>query len=57
MMVYNNTPAAVFSLKKSGINKPSDLAGKKLGAPVFDAGRRVLSDLPEGQQHRRRDLG
>jgi NitT/TauT family transport system substrate-binding protein len=40
MMVYNNTPAAVFSLKKSGITKPSDLAGKKLGAPVFDAGRR-----------------
>jgi NitT/TauT family transport system substrate-binding protein len=40
MMVYNNTPAAVFSLKKTGINKPSDLRGKKLGAPVFDAGRR-----------------
>jgi len=35
-----NTPAAVFSLKKTGITKPSDLAGKKLGAPVFDAGRR-----------------
>ncbi|MFN7726315.1 MAG: ABC transporter substrate-binding protein [Rubrivivax sp.] len=40
MMVYNNTPAAVLALKKSGITKPSDLAGKKLGAPVFDAGRR-----------------
>jgi NitT/TauT family transport system substrate-binding protein len=40
MMVYNNTPAAVFSLKKTGISKPADLAGKKLGAPVFDAGRR-----------------
>ena len=40
MMVYNNTPAAVFALKKSGIAKPADLAGKKLGAPVFDAGRR-----------------
>jgi NitT/TauT family transport system substrate-binding protein len=40
MMVYNNTPAAVFSLKKTGITKPADLAGKKLGAPVFDAGRR-----------------
>jgi NitT/TauT family transport system substrate-binding protein len=42
MMVYNNTPAAVFSLKKSGITKPADLAGKKLGAPVFDAGRRAF---------------
>jgi NitT/TauT family transport system substrate-binding protein len=40
MMVYNNTPAAVFALKKSGIAKPADLTGKKLGAPVFDAGRR-----------------
>ena len=40
MMVYNNTPAAVLALKKSGITKPTDLAGKKLGAPVFDAGRR-----------------
>ena len=40
MMVYNNTPAAVLSLKKNGIVKPADLSGKKLGAPVFDAGRR-----------------
>ncbi len=40
MMVYNNTPAAVLALKKSGIQKPADLSGKKLGAPVFDAGRR-----------------
>ena len=40
MMVYNNTPAAVLSLKKNGIAKPADLTGKKLGAPVFDAGRR-----------------
>ncbi len=42
MMVYNNTPASVMALKKSGITKPSDLAGKKLGAPVFDAGRRAF---------------
>jgi NitT/TauT family transport system substrate-binding protein len=42
MMVYNNTPAAVLSLKKSNINQPGDLNGKKLGAPVFDAGRRAF---------------
>ena len=42
MMVYNNTPAAVMSLKKTGIKTPADLAGKKLGAPVFDAGRRAF---------------
>ncbi|NJS36948.1 MAG: ABC transporter substrate-binding protein [Brachymonas sp.] len=42
MMVYNNTPAAVLALKKSGIKTPADLVGKKLGAPVFDAGRRAF---------------
>jgi NitT/TauT family transport system substrate-binding protein len=42
MMVYNNTPAAVLALKKSGIKAPKDLDGKKLGAPVFDAGRRAF---------------
>ncbi|HWH82661.1 MAG TPA: ABC transporter substrate-binding protein [Burkholderiaceae bacterium] len=41
MMVYNNTPAAVMALKKSGIKTPADLKGKKLGAPVFDAGRKA----------------
>ena len=33
--------AAVLALKKSGITQPSDLNGKKLGAPVFDAGRKA----------------
>lgn len=42
MVVYNNTPAAVIALKKSGIARPADLTGKKLGAPVFDAGRRAF---------------
>src|SRR3954471_1517416 len=42
MMVYNNTPASVMALKKSGIRKPADLSGRKLGAPVFDAGRRAF---------------
>ncbi len=42
MMVYNNTPASVMALKKSGIKTPADLTGKKMGAPVFDAGRRAF---------------
>lgn len=42
MMVYNDTPASVMALKKSGIKSPADLSGKKLGAPVFDAGRRAF---------------
>jgi len=31
MMVYNNTPASVMALKKSGIKTTADLAGKKIG--------------------------
>lgn len=42
MVVYNNTPASVMALKKSGIQSTADLSGKKLGAPVFDAGRRAF---------------
>ena len=42
MMVYDQTPAAVFALKKSGIKAPADLVGRKMGAPVFDAGRRAF---------------
>ncbi|MEO7402630.1 MAG: ABC transporter substrate-binding protein [Burkholderiales bacterium] len=41
-MIYDATPAAVITLKKSGITKPSDLNGKTLGAPVFDAGRKAF---------------
>lgn len=40
-MVYNAMPAAVFALKASGIEKPADLKGKTLGAPVFDGGRKA----------------
>ncbi|WP_019143360.1 ABC transporter substrate-binding protein [Noviherbaspirillum massiliense] len=50
MMVYNDTPAAIFALKKSGIRTPADLAGKKLGAPVFDAGRRAYPIFAEANK-------
>src|SRR3954468_8796311 len=50
MMVYNNTPAAVMVLKKSGIKSPADLVGKKLGAPVFDAGRRSFPIFQKANQ-------
>jgi len=42
MMVYDDTPAAVFALRKANITKPADLVGRKMGAPVFDAGRRAF---------------
>ncbi len=40
-MVLDSTPASALVLKKSNINKPVDLIGKTLGAPVFDAGRKL----------------
>ncbi len=49
-MVYDETPAAVFSLKKSNIKKPADLQGKKMGAPVFDAGRRAFPIFVKANQ-------
>jgi len=50
MVVYHDTPASVLALKKSGIRKPADLAGKRLGAPVFDAGRRAFPIFQKANQ-------
>lgn len=41
-MAYDFPPFGVHALKKSGITKPADLVGKKLGAPVFDASFRLF---------------
>jgi len=40
-VLLEQTPAAAFALKKSGIKTPADLAGKTIGAPIFDAGRKA----------------
>ncbi len=40
-MVLDSTPAAAMVMKKSNIARPADLLGKTLGAPVFDAGRKL----------------
>ena len=41
-MVYDRPPFSLFMLKKSGITNPEDLKGKTLGAPVFDASRKLF---------------
>ena len=38
-MVYDGSPTSITTLKASGVAKPADLAGKKIGGPVFDASR------------------
>jgi NitT/TauT family transport system substrate-binding protein len=40
--LYEFSPATAFALKGKGINTPKDLVGKKLGAPVFDGGRKAF---------------
>jgi NitT/TauT family transport system substrate-binding protein len=40
--MYEFSPATAFALKGKGINTPKDLMGKKLGAPVFDGGRKAF---------------
>jgi NitT/TauT family transport system substrate-binding protein len=40
-VVYDGTPASVFTLSGRGITEPADLSGKTLGAPTFDTGYRA----------------
>ncbi|MBN9408426.1 MAG: ABC transporter substrate-binding protein [Burkholderiales bacterium] len=44
-MVYvaeDACPLAAIALKKTGITRPKDLEGKRLGAPTFDGGRQMF---------------
>jgi NitT/TauT family transport system substrate-binding protein len=40
--LYTRSPISIISLAKSGIARPKDLEGKKLGAPATDAGFLLL---------------
>lgn len=42
MIVYDAPPFGIYVLKKSGITKPQEVVGKKLGAPVFDASYKLF---------------
>lgn len=44
-VLYNRPPMAIISLAKSGIAKPSDLEGRKVGAPTNDTGYRMFPAL------------
>jgi NitT/TauT family transport system substrate-binding protein len=40
-VLYERTPSTLFIRKASGAIRPDELAGKKLGAPPFDGGRKL----------------
>lgn len=40
--LWDELPAAVLSLKKSGVRSPADLRGRKVAAPVLDGGRKLF---------------
>ncbi|HEX9463148.1 MAG TPA: ABC transporter substrate-binding protein [Alphaproteobacteria bacterium] len=43
LMIYDQAPLAIVSLKKAGINKPADLKGNKGAAPSFDSTYRLFN--------------
>ena len=49
-MVYERTPSSLFIRKASGADKPQQLAGKKLGAPPFDGGRKLWPAFSQAAQ-------
>jgi NitT/TauT family transport system substrate-binding protein len=42
LLVYDQAPLSLLSLKKTGITKPADLVGRKGGAPSVDATYRLF---------------
>ncbi len=40
--LYDASPAAIVTLRRSGITKPKDFEGKTIGAPISDAGRKAF---------------
>jgi NitT/TauT family transport system substrate-binding protein len=43
LLVYDQAPLSLISLKKAGIEKPTDLMGRKGGAPTVDATYRLFN--------------
>src|ERR1043166_9797111 len=43
LLVYDQAPLSLISLKKSGIEKPADVMGRKGGAPTVDATYRLFN--------------
>ena len=48
-MTQDATPAGILTLKKNNIATPKDLAGKTIGAPVFDSARKLFPIFARAQ--------
>jgi NitT/TauT family transport system substrate-binding protein len=48
-MTQDATPAGILTLKKNHIGIPKDLAGKTIGAPVFDSARKLFPIFARAQ--------
>lgn len=48
-MTQDATPAGLLMLKKSNIVNPKDLAGRTIGGPVFDSGRKLFPIFARAQ--------
>lgn len=46
----DDSPLALFTLEKSGINKPKDIEGKRIGVSQFDGARLMLPVLAKANQ-------
>lgn len=44
-VAYNDSPYGIYWRKSSGISTPADLAGRRLGAPAFDAARQMWAPI------------
>lgn len=47
--LWDEIPAAVLVLKKSGIRTPADLRGRKIAAPLFDGARKLFPLLAKSR--------
>ena len=43
LLIYDQAPLSLISLKKAGIEKPADVMGRKGGAPTVDATYRLFN--------------